>query len=178
MKKLIPLLSLFILLASCDVDVQKDGLNIKSMYFDSVPTSAIKVGEFDAAGIKLCVTYSNNKTEEYPVTEDWLPEEHQHYLGEPGSYTVSILFRDKTVNLNFTMEANERAPSYQVTFLNYRGVELESYTISHRLDAEFHGVVEEREGYDFVGWDQSLYGVHKNMVYHPIYEVNPDNITE
>ena len=178
MKKLIPLFSLFALLTSCSVDIQKDGMNILTMYFDHVPSSAIKVGEFDAAGIKLCITYSNKKTESYPVTEDWLPEKDQHYLGEAGSYTVTILFRNKTIPLNFTMEANNRAPTYQVTFLNYRGNLLESYTISHRLDAEFHGEVEFREGYDFVGWDQSLYGVHKDMVYHPVYEINPDTLLD
>jgi len=173
MKKSIFLLPLLVLLTACPNKIQKDGMNIKTMYFDHVPSSAIKVGEFNAAGILLCVTYSNNKTESFPVTEDWLPETEQHYLGEAGSYRVAILFRGKTIPLNFTMAANSAAPTYNVSFFSYRGDLLESYTISHRLDATFHGDIEEREGYVFVGWDHSLYGVHQDMIYHPVYEINP-----
>ena len=174
MKKLLPLFSMFFLLSGCSVNIQKEGMNIKTMYFNNVPSSAIKIGEFNSAGIQLAVTYSNNKTEFYPVTEDWLPEKEQHYLGEPGTYKVSILFRAKTIPLFFTMTENEVAPKYNVTFFNYRGSVLESYVISHRKDATFHGEVEQREGYEFVGWDQSLYGVHSDMAYHPVYKVNPN----
>ena len=173
MKKILSLCSLFLLLTSCSVSIQKEGTNIKSIIFDNVPTTAIKVGHFDEANINLKVTYSDNKTQLFHIVEDWLPEEYQHYLGEAGSYTVNIIFRGNTIPLNFTMEANDAAPQYQVTFYNYRGNVLESYSISHRLDAVYHGVVEEREGFVFTGWDKSLYGVHKDMSYYPVYEIDP-----
>ena len=169
MKRLLPLISLLFLLSSCQAGIQKEGKNIKSMYFDNVPTSAIKIGEFNNAGITLNVTYSDNKTQAYPVTEDWLPEEELHYSGEPGTYEVKILFRGKTVRLSFAMESNENAPKYNVTFFDYQGKIVEKYMISHRLDAVYHGKTLEREGYVFAGWDNSLYGVSHDMSYHPVY---------
>lgn len=160
-------------LAGCATDLQKDGANIKSLYFDHVPTSAIKVGEFDAAGIILHVDYSDRTSSEFPVTEDWLPEQYLHFLGEAGSYYVNILFRGKTVGLQFEMAENPIAPKYSVTFLDYKGKELTSYTISHRKDAYYDGELPAKEGYVFKGWDKSLYGVCRDMVYRPIYEVAP-----
>lgn len=43
--------------------------------------------------------------------------------------------------------------------------------ISHRKDAHYEGETPEKEGYVFAGWDQSLYGVCRDMVYHPVFEI-------
>lgn len=169
MKKAL-LLSLFLLM-SCSPSIQKDGANIKTLYFAHVPTEAIKVGEFDKAGILLHVDYSDRTSSEFPVTESWLPEEYLHFLGEEGSYYVKIYFRGKEVGLRFSTVSNANAPQYQVTFLDYRGNRMESYSISYRRDAVFHGEAPYREGYVFAGWDQSLHGVCKDMIYLPVYEV-------
>ncbi len=67
---------------------------------------------------------------------------------------------------------------HNVTFLNYRGSVIENYTISHRRDTVFHGQIETREGYKFIGWDQSLFGVHQDMFYRPVYEINPDALLD
>ena len=165
MRKLFVLSALSIFLCSCSLDIRKEGANIKSMYFDHVPEQAIKIGEFDGAGILLHVEYSDKSRAEFPVTESWLPQEYLHYLGEPGTYSVRILFRGKETTLNFTMESNPDAPKYNVAFLNREGKVIESYLLSHRLDAVYHGFLEE----GFLGWDQSLYGVCKDMVYSPIF---------
>ena len=170
MKKatLLPLFSF--LLVACGA-IQKDGANIKSLYFINVPNSPIKIAEFDQAGILLHVDYSNRASAEFPVTESWLPEEYLHYLGEPGRYSVSVYFRGKETKLNFEMAENEAAPKYNVSFLDYKGNALESYVISHRKDAHYEGETPEKEGYVFAGWDQSLYGVCRDMVYHPVFQI-------
>ncbi len=61
------------------------------MNFENTPSSPIKIGEFNKANIQLRVYYSNGKNAFYRVTEDWTPEQYQHYLGEPGTYIVTIL---------------------------------------------------------------------------------------
>ena len=171
MKKAFFLFAAMLLLASCG-SIQKEGANIKALYFDNVPETAIKVGEFDKAGITLFVEYSDRSTAAFPVTENWLPEQYLHYLGEEGTYEVNIYFRGKKSVLSFTMAENPDAPQYNVTFLDYRGNTAESYSIGHRKDAVYHGLTPSREGFVFSGWDQSLYGVAKDMVYRPLFEPN------
>ena len=173
MKKAVVLIASALLLASCGASsIQKDGANIKSLYFDNVPETPIKVGEFDDAGIVLHVEYSDRTSAEFPVKENWLPEQYLHYLSEEGSYEVNIYFRGKETTLAFTMANNPNAPQYRVSFLDYQGAEMESYVLSHRKDAVFHGEVPTRAGYTFTGWDQSLYGVASDMVYRPMYQQN------
>lgn len=157
------------LLASCASSIQKQGANIKLLYFDNVPSSPIKIGEFDKAGITLHVEYSDKSKADYPVKENWLPETYLHYLGEEGSYAVDIYFRGKTSTLSFAMTSNPTAPQYQVKFLDFAGNLLEEYRISHRKDAICHVEVPIREGYRFANWDASIYGVCEDTTYHPVY---------
>ena len=158
------------LLCSCQAGIRKDGANIKSLYFDNVPDTAIQIAHFDEAGIFLHVDYSDRTSAEFHVTESWLPQEYLHFLGEPGDYSVSIYFRGKEVKLNFSMAENINAPTYRVTFLDQNEQVLDEYRLAHRKDALFHGQTPTENGYRFLGWDQSLYGVSQDMVYRPLFE--------
>ena len=85
---------------------------------------------------------------------------------------MTIHFRGKSSVLAFQTAFNPDALKYRVTFLDESGNTADAYEISHRKDAVFHGDIPSKKGYVFSGWDQSLYGVAKDMVYRPVFELD------
>ena len=84
--------------------IQPDDKNIVSIEVKegSIPDE-IFIGEFDQAGIKLVVTYSDHSTEEISVTTSLIPEQYHEYLNKPGTYKITLLYRGVTTVITVKM---------------------------------------------------------------------------
>lgn len=96
-------------LSSCDFvlggPVQTGERNIVSISTeDPDTTKVVYIGEFDQAGIKLLVVYSDGNSETVPVTESMIPEAYKHYLENPGKVNITILFRGTAVTLKLDVQ--------------------------------------------------------------------------
>lgn len=80
--------------------LQSEDRNIVSIAVveGSVP-AIVYVNEFDAAGIKIAVKYSDGNTDEIPLTSAMIPEEYRAYLSQPGDVDVTFLFRGQEIVL-------------------------------------------------------------------------------
>jgi hypothetical protein len=98
-----------VLLSGCKLNqgdpMQSSDRNIASIEVDeaSMP-NVVYIGEFNEAGIKLLVTYSDGASDTVSVTEDFIPEAYKHYLETPGQWNVTIYYRGTTTTIRLKIE--------------------------------------------------------------------------
>ena len=120
MKKMKKMLSLLvcslicitcIILTSCSNQgniLQNDDKNIVSISVDeSTIPNEILVGEFDESDIMLIINYSDGSSDSIKITSGLIPEDYKHCLNEAGSYTIDILYRNKTTTISLNIVAYE-----------------------------------------------------------------------
>lgn len=152
--------------------IQKEDVNITSFEIDesSVP-NIIVVGEFDKAGIKADVTYSDESVETIDVTTALIPEEYHDELETPGIYKISILFRGQSAELEVRIVANTNL--YQVNFYNGKNQLITTEFVYGGETAQLPSeTMMAMEGYALTGWsmsnenimaDTNIYGLYVNV---------------
>lgn len=106
-------------------------------------------------------------------TENLYTAQFTMALNEAGTYS----FKVKAVNpFGETYSANSvsitaHAPN-TVSFVNYDGEVLGSYTVKYGYDSEKPAGVPTRRGYTFTGWDKSFYNVKSDITITAMYKIN------
>lgn len=167
---------LSLLLSSCKTtDVTKSDLNIKSIAVDSASMPAkIGVGQFDQAGIRLLITYSDGTSEYVAVNSSMVPSEYQSYLTTPGQYTVSILFRGQETSIVVNIVSiytvsfsayKENTPTLVVvakkSVLDGDGATAPSEFSTNFIAARLH--------YRFTSWDADFSAVTADLAVTAVY---------
>ena len=75
----------------------KPGMNIKSMYFDNVPETAIEASELNTSDIRLHVDYSNKTSAEFVVDDSWFSSL------SAGTHEIILTFRGRVTMLSLTI---------------------------------------------------------------------------
>lgn len=141
--------------------IQPEARNITSIAVkEGTVPDEIFTGELDKAGIVLVVSYSDNTSEEVPVTTSLIPEAYHKYLDLPGEYTITILFGGKTT----TLVINIVRGHYPVKFYAY--VDKNEYELIDTQEVLQHdaatapSVVEDfyygDKHYTFANWDREF----------------------
>jgi hypothetical protein len=86
------------------------------------------------------------------------------------TFTTAAVTEDCTVAASFTQN------TYEVTFEDHDGTELDSQTVNHG-DAATAPADPEREGYSFTGWDTDFSEVTEDLTVTAQYEINTYTVT-
>jgi hypothetical protein len=161
--------------ANSDGVVQSSDRNILSITVDetSVP-DAIYIGEFNAAGLKLIVTYSDGASETISVTEDMIPEAYKHYIQEVGKWNLTIYYRGVTT----TVLLNVQYHYFTVDFYAYKTTNVlekiatQSILKGQAATAPTDYVVSlpyEHTLYTWSGWDKAFDNVTSDLTVNATY---------
>lgn len=163
--------------------VQTQDKNIVSIQVKegSIPDK-IYVGEFDNAGIKLVLTYSDGSTEEISVTSSMLSQENKSAIQTPGVYTITILYRKEKINLKINIVPLDLNVNFYAYVDKNEYTLLDTQIIPYRHDAVAPNVVNDfyYNGihYYFNDWDISFKDVKTDIdVYAQYDEINYYTVT-
>ena len=155
---------------SCSV-VAQNTKTIESVVAIDVPDAPILVGEFDNAGIKILITYSDGTTDLIPLTEDVCPAIYKKYFNEEGTFVVSFLYRGFEVSFEVTMYV---ADTWSVRFFNAFDDCVKEVVMSELTEGTpIPPTAEEMycEGYIWTGeWDVDFEHATSDLDVHGIYE--------
>lgn len=152
-----------LILPACQKDVNISKIEVK----EGTLPETITVGKFDEAGIKLVITYEDKTTNEVAVTSQMV-EGYEDYLTTPGSYTITILFKGYSTEIDVTMVS--ATTRYLVKFYDAYGYCVSQQYIEEGEDAEAPS--EEAytiQGYNFVGWDRTFTDISEPTNIYGIY---------
>ena len=94
---------------------------------------------------------------------------------ETGDYTVSIGIEGTTDTIEIG-KIEAPVPTYSVKFYNWDGTVLNEQTVSESKTATLpENPV--REGYDFIGWDNSIANIKEDVELNPIFEKKQFTVT-
>lgn len=186
MKKIISKISVFVLmfcsvmiLSACSL-FQKDGVNITGIDIidETVPNYILaKEGEFDKAGIKIKVSYSDESYKDITVTTSMIPAEYQDELLTPGEYDITILFKGHETVLH--IKVAEVANVYTVKFFNGYNNLISVQEVKEGEDAvapnASHSAI---AGFEFMGWDRDITNVTEDMDVYATYIKVENTLTE
>ena len=159
--------------AACG-SIQKPDVNITSFVVDtsSIP-EVIVVGEFDEAGIKATVNYSDGTNEPIIITTEMIPEEYRELLNTPGIYKIELMFRNQKAELEVRMVNSTNI--YQVNFYNHKDQIISTQFVYDGEDATLPSeFMTNMEGYAFVAWDRSHEDISEDTNIYGLY-VNVEN---
>ena len=94
---------------------------------------------------------------------------------ETGDYTVSIGIEGTTDTIEIG-KIEAPIPTYSVKFYNWDGTILSEQTVSEGKTATLPENPE-REGYDFIGWDNSIANIKEDVELNPIFEKKQFTVT-
>lgn len=94
---------------------------------------------------------------------------------ETGDYTVSIGIEGTTDTIEIG-KIEAPIPTYSVKFFNWDGTILSEQTVSEGKTATLPENPE-REGYDFIGWDNSIANIKEDVEINPIFERKQFTVT-
>lgn len=92
-----------------------------------------------------------------------------------GDFTVAIGI-EGTSNLTEVGKIEAPVPTYSVKFYNWDGTILSEQTVSEGKTATLPENPE-REGYDFIGWDNSIANIKEDVELNPIFEKKQFTVT-
>ena len=92
-----------------------------------------------------------------------------------GDFTVAIGI-EGTSNLTEVGKIEAPVPTYSVKFYNWDGTVLSEQTVSEGKTATLPENPE-REGYDFIGWDNSIANIKEDVELNPIFEKKQFTVT-
>ena len=153
----------------------------------SVPDK-IYVGEFDNAGIKLVLNYSDDTSEEINVTSAMLSSQYKQLINTPGAYTVEILYRKQRVVLRINIVPKDLTVNFYAYVDKNEYTLVDSQILPYRHDAVAPSVVNDFRyngiHYYFNGWDvvysdikdnTNVYAQYSQKNYYLVTFVNGNN---
>jgi hypothetical protein len=155
--------------------VQSSDVNIASIAIDETTMpSVIYIGEFDNAGIKLLVTYSDGSSESVSVTEKLVPDAYKHYLETPGEWNVTIYYRGITtvIKLNvqyryFVVDFYAMVATSTLTKISSQSVKKGDSAIAPDIPVET--LAYEHTLYTFKSWDVDFTKITSDLKVTAIY---------
>lgn len=94
---------------------------------------------------------------------------------ESGDYTVSIGI-EGTTDITEVGKIEAPTPTYSVKFYNWDGTILSEQTVAEGKTATLPQNPE-REGYDFIGWDNSVANIKEDVEINPVFEKKQFTVT-
>lgn len=121
--------------------------------------------QLDLSGATLQAHSNHGKEWTIPLTLDMTSG---FQPDTPGNQTVTITYEGQTISFLVNV-----IPTYAVTFKDWDGAVLKTETVQTG-NAATAPAQPEREGYDFIGWDQDFSTINSNTIITATYIKKPD----